>query len=168
MTENETINRIEELLDIEKKYNILKNEFDSLVREYNSYHFDSDYWRGIKYSIECLDVIPENIKENNEEYTNSISKKEAYKIVLEDLKRNRMFVGVYDARTQEAANFMNGIWTLMETIAYRVSEETLENFDELFIKNIQESEKRARTKLKKEAKITLWEKIKRKIINKRK
>ena len=33
----------------------LEERFQSLLSEYLAYHIDgSDYWRGIKYAIECL------------------------------------------------------------------------------------------------------------------
>lgn len=29
----------------------------SLYSEYSAYHFNNDYWRGIKYALECLKII---------------------------------------------------------------------------------------------------------------
>jgi len=65
--------------------------------------------------------------------------KEAYKLVFEDLKKCGMFVGKYDARNGDI-NFMNGICTVMETIAYTISEEVGEEYSDLFLENIQASE----------------------------
>lgn len=38
-----------------------------------------------------------------------MKKQEAYKIVLEDLKQHSLLTGNYDARTENAGWFMNGI-----------------------------------------------------------
>lgn len=29
-------------------------EIESLTNEYNAYHIDTDYWRGIKYALDCI------------------------------------------------------------------------------------------------------------------
>ena len=68
--------------------------------------------------------------------------KEAYKLVFEDLKKCGMFVGKYDARNGDI-HFMNGIYTVMETIAYTISEEIGEEYSNLFSENIQASEEAA-------------------------
>jgi len=65
--------------------------------------------------------------------------KEAYKLVFEDLKKCGMFVGEYDARNGNT-NFMLGICTVMETIAYNISEEVGKEYSDLFSENMQASE----------------------------
>ncbi len=68
-------------------------------------------------------------------------KKLAYKIVLNDLSKCGMFVGKYDARNGKE-DFMYGISTVMESIAYHVSDKVGDNFSDTFIKNMIASEDR--------------------------
>lgn len=44
--------------------------------------------------------------------------KQAYQMVFNDLRKNRMFQGYYDAINGNS-HFMSGIETVMEVIAYR-------------------------------------------------
>ena len=69
--------------------------------------------------------------------------REAYRIVLNDILYNRcgMFVGNYDAKNG-SAEFMHGIETVMEYIAYSISDEQGDNFSNLFIKNMIASEQK--------------------------
>lgn len=67
-------------------------------------------------------------------------KKLAYKIVLNDLLKCNMFVGIYDAKHGNSS-FMYGIGTVMENIAYSINDKTGDSFSELFIKNMVKSEK---------------------------
>ena len=71
--------------------------------------------------------------------------KDAYKEVLKDIVSNgpEMFMGKYDARNGKP-EFMYGISTLMEWIAYKTEDEYAIRFmDEEFIKNMIKSQKKA-------------------------
>ena len=70
-------------------------------------------------------------------------KRLAYKIVYDDLANCGMFVGKYDA-TNGLTSFMNGVWFVMEIIAYAVSEKNGDKFNDLFCENLERSERRAR------------------------
>lgn len=67
-----------------------------------------------------------------------MTKREAYKIVLEDLSKCNLLIGIYDAKNGKD-NFMNGIYTVMETIAHRVDEETGDKFSDMFFQNMIDS-----------------------------
>lgn len=72
-------------------------------------------------------------------------KRLAYKIVYEDLTKPSgcgMFVGKYDAKNGDSS-FMNGIWVLMEFIAYKASEKNGDRFDEMFTVNLEKSGRKA-------------------------
>lgn len=73
---------------------------------------------------------------------NKFIKKLAYKIVFKDLKKCPMFVGTYDGRNGKH-RFMYGISTVMESIAYSISEKTGDEFCDTFIENMIESENKA-------------------------
>jgi hypothetical protein len=77
---------------------------------------------------------------------------DAYRIVLNDMLNSGcgLFVGEYDARNGDE-KFMHGISTVMEWIAYKVSEEDYNEFNDLFIKNLIKSEKKALTKVRERA-----------------
>lgn len=79
---------------------------------------------------------------------------DAYRIVLNDMLNSGcgLFVGEYDARNGNE-QFMHGISTVMEWIAYKVSEEDYNEFNDLFIKNLIKSEQKALTKVLKRDKI---------------
>lgn len=66
-------------------------------------------------------------------------RKWAYKKVLNDLKKYRMFCGKYDAKNGNV-HFMYGVQTVMEYIASQVSRECCDKFDNEFINNLLESE----------------------------
>lgn len=70
------------------------------------------------------------------------SKVEAYRIVLEDLlsKNAGILNGKYDAKNGNP-QFMYGVSTVMEMIAYSVNEKTGDSFSEMFFKNMEKSEK---------------------------
>ena len=73
-------------------------------------------------------------------------KRLAYKIVYDDLTKSAscgMFVGKHDA-TNGQTSFMNGVWFVMEAIAYGVSEKNGDKFNDLFCENLERSERRAR------------------------
>lgn len=69
-----------------------------------------------------------------------MSIKEAYKLVLEDLKKCNLFCGIYDARNDNDS-FMYGISTVMESIAYKAEDE---DFDDLFMSNIIKSQEKVK------------------------
>lgn len=70
--------------------------------------------------------------------------RDAYKMVLEDMMNSEcgLLVGKYDARNG-GKQFMFGVSTVMEWIACRVSDDTLDEFSDLFLKNMLESERKA-------------------------
>lgn len=67
--------------------------------------------------------------------------KEAYSRVLNDMLNSEcgLLVGKYDAKNGDPS-YMYGISTVMEWIAYRVSDEDGDAFSAMFIKNMIESE----------------------------
>ena len=69
--------------------------------------------------------------------------REAYRIVLNDILNNgcEMFIGKYDAKNG-SAQFMYGILTVMEHIAYSICDEQGDDFSNLFTKNMVDSEKK--------------------------
>ena len=64
-----------------------------------------------------------------------MTKEKAYKIVLDDLCKTPMFIGKYDAK-HGSAEFMNGISTVMECIAYNISDGMGEQFEDIFLANL--------------------------------
>ena len=75
----------------------------------------------------------------------AMTNKEAYKIVFDDLTREdgcALFRGVYDAKNGKTS-YMYGISHVMEYIAIQVSEQTRDNFEEMFLKNMIKSEEKA-------------------------
>ena len=68
-----------------------------------------------------------------------MTKKEAYQMVLDDLSKCDLFVGICDAKNGKES-FMYGISTVMEAIAYSIDEETGDKFSDMFIKNLIDSE----------------------------
>lgn len=74
---------------------------------------------------------------------------DAYRIVLNDMLNSGcgLLVGEYDA-TNGNEQFMHGISTVMEWIAYRVSDTDGDAFNDLFIKNLLKSEMKALTKVR--------------------
>ena len=73
-----------------------------------------------------------------------MNKSEAYKIVFDDLMNVNMFKGIYDATYDENTNhFIYGIQTVMENIAYGVSEECYDEFSKMFLANVISSQEEA-------------------------
>lgn len=66
----------------------------------------------------------------------------AYRLVFNDIMNSgvNLFQGIYDAKNGDVS-FMYGIETVMEYLAYKVSETDYNNFSELFTQNIIDSEK---------------------------
>lgn len=75
--------------------------------------------------------------------TNTV--KDAYRIVFNDMINSEcgLLVGKYDAKNGNE-KYMFGVDTVMEWIAYKVSEAQGDDFSELFTKNMVESQKKAR------------------------
>lgn len=70
---------------------------------------------------------------------------DAYRIVFNDMMNSGcgLLVGKYDAKNGNE-KYMFGVDTVMEWIAYKVSEAQGNDFSELFTKNMVESQKKAR------------------------
>lgn len=70
---------------------------------------------------------------------------DAYRIVFNDMMNSGccLLVGKYDAKNGNE-KYMFGVDTVMEWIAYKVSEAQGDDFSELFTKNMVESQKKAR------------------------
>lgn len=75
--------------------------------------------------------------------TNTV--KEAYRIVFNDMMNSGcgLLIGRYDAKNGNE-KYMFGVDTVMEWIAYKVSEAQGDDFSELFMKNMVECQKKAR------------------------
>lgn len=71
--------------------------------------------------------------------------KDTLKKIIEEMKKCGMFIGRYDAKNGNE-QFMYGISTVMEYLAYRVSDEYGDVFSDEFINNMVESEKRIEEK----------------------
>ena len=69
-----------------------------------------------------------------------MTKQEAYKIVYNDILNRDigLFLGRFDAKN-EKPEFMYGISTLMEFIAYESSEKDYDDFQEIWFENFQKS-----------------------------
>lgn len=61
-----------------------------------------------------------------------MNEKESFQIVLNKLKECNLFCGFYDARNG-SNDFMDGIYTVMEVIAYYAEDEM---FSDMFLKNM--------------------------------
>ena len=73
-------------------------------------------------------------------------KKKAYKIVYRDLMKVGLFRGHYDAKNGKEDGYMYGISSVMENIAFRVSEEKANEYMEIFATNFLSSKKKAGVK----------------------
>lgn len=75
-----------------------------------------------------------------------VDKREAYKIVFNDLKKFKLFNGKYNAIDvcdfENENDFLEGIRLVIEHIALRVSENTLHEYKQMFDKNVENSAKR--------------------------
>lgn len=74
-----------------------------------------------------------------------MSKQEIYKTVLKDLVKCPIFLGNYDAKNG-SKQFMYGISTVMEFIAYNCGEETYDEFEKIFLENLQKSVDKAQSR----------------------
>lgn len=105
--------------------------------------------RGIKMSKIKLKLsrpvydVEFDIDENDVDFI-ELEKAEAFKIVLEELKKCSLFCGEYDAKYGNE-HFMYGIQTVMEAIATRAddTDAILNNFTDEFLHNMVVSEKKA-------------------------
>lgn len=70
-----------------------------------------------------------------------MSKQEAYTIVFDDLMECGLFRGIYDARHGNE-DFMYGIGTVMEVVAYGVNSNMAEAFNSIFNANMIASERK--------------------------
>ena len=68
------------------------------------------------------------------EYMKPTELEKAYKAVYNDLMKIDLFQGHYDAKHGSAV-YMSGICSVMENIALHVSEETADEYIEIFITN---------------------------------
>jgi hypothetical protein len=67
-----------------------------------------------------------------------MDKKEAFEIVYNELIKNPLFCGKFDA-TNGNRHYMYGICTVMESIAFNVSEDTYNEYSTLWFDNIMKS-----------------------------
>jgi hypothetical protein len=65
--------------------------------------------------------------------------KEVYKTILDELCECPLFRGQYDAKNG-SARYMCGIWTVMEFLAGKVSDEEQDKFNIMFATNMRMSE----------------------------
>lgn len=66
---------------------------------------------------------------------------EMIKDLVEEMSECDLFIGKYDSKHGNK-RYMNGIYTVMEYLAYKVSEEYGDNFSDMFIKNLVDSERK--------------------------
>lgn len=72
-----------------------------------------------------------------------MDKKEAFEIVLNEMKNISLFMGKYDAQ-HGSDKYMHGISTVMEYIAYNISDEVGDEFSDTFLNNLIASEEYAK------------------------
>ena len=71
------------------------------------------------------------------------NEKEMLKGIIEEIREISMFNGIYDAKNG-SVQFMYGILTIMECLAYRVSDKYGDNFSDTFLQNLIDSEQIAK------------------------
>ena len=72
----------------------------------------------------------------------NINEKEILKGIIEEMRECTMFEGRYDAKNGNS-EFMHGISTVMEYLAYRVSDEYGDDFSDTLVQNLIISEQKA-------------------------
>ena len=72
----------------------------------------------------------------------NINEKEILKGIIEEMSEIGIFTGKYDAKNGKE-DFMYGISTVMECLAYMVSDEYGDSFSDAFVKNLIDSEQKA-------------------------
>ena len=69
------------------------------------------------------------------------NEKEMLKGIIEEMRECNMFNGIYNAKNG-SVQFMYGIETVMECLAYMVSDEYGDSFSDTFINNLIDSEQK--------------------------
>lgn len=69
------------------------------------------------------------------------NEKEMLKGIIEEMRECNMFNGIYNAKNG-SAQFMYGISTVMEYLAYRISDEYGDSFSDTFVNNLITSEQK--------------------------
>lgn len=77
-----------------------------------------------------------------------MTREEIIKQLIEEMSECGLFVGKYDAENG-SEQFMYGVDTVMEYLAYKVSEEYGDKFCGMFLENMVESKKRVIDKKRK-------------------
>lgn len=73
----------------------------------------------------------------------NVNEKEMLKDIIEEMRECEMFEGRYDAKNGNP-EFMYGISTVMECLAYMVSDEYGNSFSDTFVQNLIISEQKAK------------------------
>lgn len=71
------------------------------------------------------------------------NEKEILKGIIEEMRECNMFNGIYNAKNG-STQFMYGISTVMECLAYRVSDEYGDSFSDTFVNNLIASEQKVK------------------------
>lgn len=71
-----------------------------------------------------------------------MDKRVAYRIVFNELIKNPLFTGIYDAENG-SKEFMHGVATVMENIAYNISPDMCHSFSAGFCNNMYDCIKEA-------------------------
>ena len=72
-----------------------------------------------------------------------MERKEAFEIVLNEMKECPLFMGKYDAE-HGSDKYMHGVAVVMEYIAYKISDEVGDEFSDTFLNNMIASEEYAK------------------------
>lgn len=70
------------------------------------------------------------------------NEKEMLKGIIEEMRECNMFNGIYNAKNG-SVQFMYGILSVMECLAYMVSDEYGDSFSDTFLQNLIDSEQKA-------------------------
>lgn len=96
-----------------------------------------DSYIGTDPIVEKLKNIP------SAEPQTRMTEDDAFYIVFKDLTKDEgLFTGRYDAKNG-SKQYMHGVSSVMEYIAYRVGEDCLDAFNEHFVNNLIKSEEKA-------------------------
>lgn len=71
------------------------------------------------------------------------NEKEMLKGIIEEMRECNMFNGIYNAKNG-SVQFMYGISTVMEYLAYRISDEYGDSFSDTFVNNLIASEQKVK------------------------
>ena len=122
---------------------IAKAEEDAKMAEFDSEWGIGNYFidrtEALEYAKECRQLA-EWLKELKRLRTEHEARanKESARYVFDELLNCSLFRGVYDARNGKE-DFMYGVCTVMENIAYMISEEAHDKFDTEFMANMSKS-----------------------------